>query len=292
MLMNAKILILVLLTFLTSSAVNAMSSKKKQALPQISVQLYSVRYDVKDDFKGSLKAIAEMGFEGVEFAGDYGPYQDDPKALKAFLSSLGLQASGVHIKLDDLNTETAAKYFQFYNDLGTKLVIIPIDDRSDDPERIDELIAEMNVLSAMATKAGLTLGFHNHGKEFKAFKDTTFWDHIAQNTERTFSLQLDVGWVNLVGADPIEYVKRYPQRTQTTHYKVRTRDKVGITPTEPVTIGEDDFDWAKLIETNMRHGDTQWIVVEQEEFPEGLTPMQSVAASKKGLDAIIKKMGY
>ena len=37
--------------------------------PQISVQLWSVNKQIKQDFKGTLTAIADMGFQGVEFAG-------------------------------------------------------------------------------------------------------------------------------------------------------------------------------------------------------------------------------
>ncbi|MDF2441058.1 MAG: hypothetical protein JWN98_2042, partial [Abditibacteriota bacterium] len=35
----------------------------------IALQLYSVREDCKRDLPGTLKAVAEMGYEGVEFAG-------------------------------------------------------------------------------------------------------------------------------------------------------------------------------------------------------------------------------
>lgn len=290
--MTFKRIFLFVAAIFVSFSTHAMSSKSKSPIPQVSVQLHSVKDAVNADFEGTLKALSEMGFDGVEFAGRYGPYKDDPKGLKSFLDSLGLKASGVHILLNQINTENAAKHFQFFKDLGTKLVIIPYDDRSDDPELIDQLISELNALSLMANDAGLILGFHNHAKEFNTFKDTTFWDYIAQNTDNSFLLQLDVGWSNLVGVDSIGYVKRYPKRTLTTHYKVRTRKDRGKVPTKPVTIGEDGYDWPALIKANMQYGATRWIVVEQEEYPEGLTPLQSVAASKKGLDAIIKKMGY
>ena len=38
----------------------------------IALQLYSVRHDCEKDFPGVIKAVAEMGYEGVEFAGYYG----------------------------------------------------------------------------------------------------------------------------------------------------------------------------------------------------------------------------
>ena len=39
---------------------------------KIGVQLYNFRDALKADFKGTLKEVAKMGFEGVEFAVDYG----------------------------------------------------------------------------------------------------------------------------------------------------------------------------------------------------------------------------
>ncbi len=56
-----------------------------QSLPEISVQLWSVKDDVKRDFKGTLQALAAMGFDGVEFAGEFGEFTDDPAGLKVFL---------------------------------------------------------------------------------------------------------------------------------------------------------------------------------------------------------------
>lgn len=257
-------------------------------VPLVSVQLHSVRDSVQSDFEATLKAIAAMGFDGVELAGRYGPYHDDADGLKAFLDGLGLAVSGAHIGMKQLTSGDALKHFAFFKALDTELVIIPHDPRIDNPEKIDEFIKEVLPFSKMANELGLKLGYHNHAKEFKAFNDTTFWDHLAQNTPEEFVLQLDVGWVNYAGADPIEYVKRYPNRTLTTHYKVRTKEGESGTP---VTIGEDAFDWKKLIETNIEYGATQWLVIEQEEYPEGLSAIEAVAKSKQGLDRIIQSFG-
>ena len=35
----------------------------------IAIQLYSVRNTLKDDVEGTLKALKDMGYDGVEFAG-------------------------------------------------------------------------------------------------------------------------------------------------------------------------------------------------------------------------------
>ncbi|MDU0354192.1 hypothetical protein RS130_09830 [Paraglaciecola aquimarina] len=98
-------------------------------------------------------------------------------------------------------------------------------------------------------------------------------------------LQLDIGWVNYAGKDPIEYVRRYAGRTLATHIKIRTNAS-GQSP----IIGEDDYPWAELIKVLSKDGGTQWLVIEQEEYSKGRTSLSTVAASKKGLDKIIQTL--
>lgn len=38
------------------------------ASPSIGMQLYSVRHELEEDFEGTIARLAEIGFEGVEFA--------------------------------------------------------------------------------------------------------------------------------------------------------------------------------------------------------------------------------
>ena len=74
------------------------------ALPQIGVQLWSVKEDLQKDFKGTIKALAAMGFEGVEFAGEFGEFADDPAALKRFLQQNNLEASSAHVHFKNLRS--------------------------------------------------------------------------------------------------------------------------------------------------------------------------------------------
>ena len=55
-------------------------------------------------------------------------------------------------------------------------------------------------------------------------------------------------------------------------------------------IGQDTIDWLNLTKANMTVGGTLWLVVEQEEYPNGLTPLQAVEKSKLGLDKILTNL--
>lgn len=249
----------------------------------VSVQLWSVKETLKNDFHGTLKSLAEMGFDGVEFAGDFGPYSNNPAALKAKLSELGLVASSAHIGFDALSENTIDSTLLFYKTLGVTTLYVPWDERAWHPEGVKSLVKELTKVSDYATRFDMKIGFHNHNKEFNAFNHATFWDFIATNTPKTMPLQLDIGWVNYAAKDPIYFIKQYPNRTLATHIKVRTIEGSNMSP----IIGENNIDWPAIIDTLESHGNTKWLVLEQEEYPSGLTPLQSVAKSKQNLDKIL-----
>lgn len=255
-------------------------------VPPVSVQLWSVKNELKADFEGTIKHLANMGFNGVEFAGDFGPYKNKPKQLKAFLSQHGLSASGAHVGFEKLSEDNIQATLTFYQTLDVKFVIVPWDERAWHPTGVIELAEQLTTLSEQLKPYGLVIGFHNHDLEFNDYEGSTYWDYIAQHTPESVILQLDVGWVNYAGKDPIAYVKKYAGRTLTTHYKIRTKADDNVTP----IIGQDNYNWAELIKTNMEVGGTKWLVVEQEEYPEGLLPIEAVAQSKLGLDKLIEQL--
>jgi len=272
-----------LIIALASSGMSASADNPKTsatAVPNISVQLWSVKDALTVDFEGTLEKLAAMGFSGVEFAGVVGDYGSNPAALKEKLDTLGLRVSGAHVSFEQLSPKHIHQTLLFYKTLGTDLITVPYDERAWSDDKVHEVASELSQLAPILAGYGMKIGFHNHDKEFNSFNKTTYWDYLARNTPDNVFLQLDVGWVNYAGQDAIEYVKRYPGRTLTTHYKIRTHKGSNKSP----IIGDNGYHWDELIKANMTFGDTRWIVIEQEEFPSGLTSMQSVAKSKAGLD--------
>jgi len=274
-----------------SNTANAEEITLSPTAPKISVQLWSVREALKQDFKGTISQLADMGFQGVELAGDFGEFSDNPEGLKEFISSLGMQISGAHVNYESLSDENFDQTIHFYKTANVPMLMIPYDARAGKLDAIDQVINDLNRLSPKVEAHGIRFGYHNHDFEFANYSAEkgipTFWDYIAQSTSDSFVLQLDVGWVNYVGLNPVDYVKKYPGRTLTTHYKATlqptTKDK------QPI-IGQDTLNWGELYEANKTVGGTQWIVLEQEEYPNGLTPLQAVALSKEGLDEALKSL--
>lgn len=272
-------------TFKLALLAASMVASAAQAAPQLGVQLWSVKDEIKQDFKGTLTAIARLGFQGVEFAGEFGPYKDDPGGLKAFLSQTGLQCAGAHMHLDQLADNRFAATTTFYQTLGCTNLIISMDARGASTAGSAQMSKELSALSARLAGLGMRIGYHNHAQEFAGAVGSTPWDVIATNTPNAAILQQDVGWTTFAGKDPVAYVRKYPGRTVSTHFKAKLAEGSTGTP----IIGQDGTDWAGLASAVRQVGGTDWIIIEQEEYPNGMGQLESVAASLKGLRAVLLK---
>lgn len=272
-----------LITALLCSVLAAPAAAGGSAFPGLAVQLYSVRDDLAADFTGTLEALARMGFEAVEFAGNYGPYENDPAGLRAYLASIGLKTAGAHVRFEHFSEANFDATVTFFKALDCDLLIVPWDERAWSPDGVEAVVADLNAAAAKLAPHGLRTGWHNHDREFEPFRDSTFWDFIADNTGPEVVLQQDVGWTRNAGKDAAEYVHRHPGRTVTTHYKSLFPKGESGTP----IIGRDDFDWPRLIRANLEAGGTRWLVLEQEKYPDGMSPLDAVAASKRGLDGYL-----
>jgi sugar phosphate isomerase/epimerase len=254
---------------------------------RIGLQLWSVKDEIKQDFEGTLTKISQLGFQGVEFAGEFGPYKDNPRGLRAFMDKNRLQCAGAHMHFDVLAPERFEATTAFYKTLGCTNLVISMDKRGASAEQSAQMSKELSALSSRLAAKGMRIGYHNHAQEMAGAVGSTPWDVIAQNTPQASIMQQDVGWTTFAGKDPVAYVNRYPGRTVTTHYKAKfVQGATGGTP----IIGQDNTDWAGLTRAVRQVGGTEWIIIEQEEYPNGMGQLETVAASLKGLQGVLAKM--
>ncbi|MCC2958217.1 sugar phosphate isomerase/epimerase [Massilia sp. IC2-477] len=262
------------------------ASPAMAAEPRLGVQLWSVKDEIKQDFEGTLTRISRLGFQGVEFAGEFGPYKDNPAALRAFLDKNRLQCAGAHVHFDQLTDARFEATTAFYKTLGCSNLVIPMDARGASVDGSTAMSRELSALSSKLVPKGMRIGYHNHAQEMAGAVGSTPWDVIARSTPKESILQQDVGWTTFAGKDPVAYVYKYPGRTVSTHYKAKFAPGTSGTP----IIGQDKTDWAGLTRAMRQAGGTEWIIVEQEEYPNGMGQLDTVAASLAGLKAVLAKM--
>ncbi|MBI1374459.1 MAG: TIM barrel protein [Phycisphaera sp.] len=261
------------------------AADKKRA--GIALQLYSVRNDCAKDFVGTLKALKEMGFEGVEFAG-YHQFGGKAKELRKVLDDIGLQAEGCHIGAGSFDDNNFDKTVDFHKELGLKFMIVPGDGRFTKPDKCQEYADFMTKTAEKLKPHDMYCGHHNHTHEFGDYMGSTFWDFFATHTSKDVILQQDFGWTVVAGKDPVEYIKKYPGRTRTCHFKSKL-PKGAPAGAKPF-IGEGVMDWKGIITACHTVGGTDWMTVEQEDYPDGLSPMQCAERTLSGLKKILGEM--
>ncbi len=240
----------------------------------IGLQLYSVRHDCAKDLPGTLKAVAEMGYEAVEFAGYYDCSAED---LRSMLDDLGLKVCGTHTAIGTLLGDELEKTIEFNRILGNKFLIVPSlpEERRNSKAAWLETAAIMNGISAKLEPHGMFTGYHNHNIEFTEMDGEMPWDIFFGATDERVVMQVDTGNGLLGGADVVPYVERYPGRALTVHLKEysATDDKA--------LIGEGDVRWDDLFRLCESIGKSEWYIVEQEcyRFP----PLETVEMCLKAL---------
>jgi sugar phosphate isomerase/epimerase len=249
----------------------------------IALQLYSVRGDCKADFDACLARVAEMGFEGVEFAGYYG-YAGKAADLRKRLDSLKLKAAGTHIGVETLEGDALQKTIDFHQAIGCRFLVVPSAKAFTDPEQSKALAETFNRVAEKLAPLGMACGYHNHVAEFNKDGDQTYWDLFAARTRKDVILQQDCGWTMAAGHDPAAYVRKYPGRSRTVHFKPTVRE--GETGKKPI-LGQDSVDWRAVYDACRTVGGTEWVVLEQERYPDGKTPFESVADSLTGLRTVV-----
>jgi sugar phosphate isomerase/epimerase len=241
----------------------------------IGLQLFSVRHELADDLPGTIKAVAGMGYEGVEF---FGAPQHPAAALKAVLADNGLACCGWHVPFSLMQDDKLEETIAFHKALGNNKLIVPGIPAELRQSRADwlKLADFFNQLAEKLAANDMITGYHNHHIEFQPLDGEKPWDTLFGNTRQEVSMQLDTGNAISGGGDAVEIVKQYPGRSVTIHLKpyapsLAGEDRhAGFRP----LIGEDETDWEALLKACETVGGTEWYIVEYES--DAYPPLEAV----------------
>lgn len=127
----------------------------------------------------------------------------------------------------------------------------------EDKSNIKRVIDVLNKASETAKKYGIKVGYHNHAQEFEKVDGKYILDILYENTNEDVVFELDVFWVYVGGADPVEMIKKYGKRAELIHLKQSDADK------NNVDLPDGVIDMKNVIETAKY---AKYFVVEQEEY--------------------------
>lgn len=257
--------------FLALAAAAPLAAAKKK-IP-VGLELYSVRDQLKADLMGTVKAVAKLGYEDVEF---YSPYygwtSDYAKDVRKLLDDLGIRCLSTHNGGESFSEQGLGKAIELNHILGTKFVVWA---SAGNPKTLDgwKKIAEtLGGASEKLRAAGLRAGYHNHQLEFTPIEGKRPIEVLADNTPKHVMLQLDVGTCIEAGSDPVAWISAHPGRINSLHLK-----DWAPAPGKgyEVLFGEGSAPWLKIFEAAEKTGGVEFYLIEQE-GARGIAPLETV----------------
>ena len=180
----------------------------------IGLQLYSVREYAKDDFLGTLRKVAEMGYAGVE--GGTGGMA--PAEYKKVLDDLGLRATSMYHALAD--EDNIQEIVDAAGVLGVNVIICGCAREAwDTPEGIRQAAAGLQPSAELLKRHGLLQAYHNHWWEVQNFDGTLGLEILYEHAPDVHS-ELDVYWAAHFGdVDVPAFLRKWSARCPLLHVK-------------------------------------------------------------------------
>jgi sugar phosphate isomerase/epimerase len=235
--------------------------------PRIGLMLYTLRRECERDFEGILRAVREIGYEGVELFELHGR---DARVLRELLDELELVVCGRHVLLDALENDLD----QLADELravGTDRLVLGWIAPPATAAEADAAVERIAAIVPRVHDAGLRLGFHNHDAELRPLDDgRTVLDRLAEVDDLFF--EVDLGWAWFAGVEPAALVERLAPRVPLVHVK----DLAPQAEQRFVPVGDGDVGYRELLPAIDGPG-VEWLLVEQDET-EG-PPLEAVRRS-------------
>lgn len=251
-------------------------------LETIGVQLYTVRSLMAEDVAGTLDAVAEIGYDEVEFAGYFG---HEPAVVRAWLEASGLTAPAVHADLDAITGPALEATLEAAAVVGHRWLVVPwIPEAMRTSDGYREVADLLNEAGSTAAAAGVRVGYHNHAFEFDVLDGpadadggTTGYSLLLEHLDPALvDLEIDFHWSAAAGVDALELFGEHPGRFPLCHVKDITADG------QMADAGAGTIDWPGLFARSEEAGLVHYFV----EHDQPADPLASIEASYRYLSAM------
>ena len=186
--------------------------------PAVGIQLYTVREQLDKDFVGTLETVKKIGYEGVEFAGNYGGLA--ARDVLKLCDEIGLKILSTHTGFDAFTNDFDGAV-NYLADLGVSYSAIPWmpADKCPGTEGFAEMKELFIRMQAALEKKGIRLLYHNHDFEFFAHPEGGYsYDRLFTEVPGLWP-EFDVCWLTYAGTDPVEYINKYSDKIAVVHLK-------------------------------------------------------------------------
>ncbi len=238
----------------------------------LGVQLYSVRSLLPQRAPETLRALAAMGYREAEVL------RADAKRIVGLARDAGVMPVSMHVEAPFVTGNWAphveaakAAGYALANDppsferlvddirgMGLSYAVVAYlvpGERGKNPSDYRTLAEQLNRAGATARRAGVTLGYHNHGFEFEPFPDgQTGFDVLATSLDPAHvTLEVDVFWAAMGEVDPAALIRRLGARVSLLHLKDVTRgtpperDNTKVASTAFAEVGSGRLDFGAIL---------------------------------------------
>jgi len=205
--------------FLGAAASAALLPAAGKKIP-VGLELYSVREELAKDLFGTVKAVAKMGYEGVEFYSPYTAWKPEyAKEVRKLLDDLNIKCLSTHNGHQAFTDANLNRVAELNTILGSKLMIMASAGRVTTLDGWKGVAATLTKAAETTQAMGIRVGFHNHKVEFVPLEGEMPMVVLARNTPKQVVLQLDIGTCIEAGLDPVKWIKDHPGRIVSVHCK-------------------------------------------------------------------------
>jgi sugar phosphate isomerase/epimerase len=228
----------------------------------IGLELYSVREELAKDAMGTVRAVAAMGYEVVEFYAPY--YQWTPayaREMRKLLDELNVRCLSTHNSRNALEADGLKKAIELNQILGSKSLVLAYPGQPKSQDDWKQVAALVTQVAGALEPLGMRAGYHNHQAEFIEREGFLPMPLLAANTPKSVTLQFDVGTCMEAGYDPVAWIKANPGRIRSLHLKDWG---AGAERGYKVLFGEGDTPWKAVLDAAEQVGGAEYYLIEQE----------------------------
>lgn len=252
---------------------------KSSAIPVIGLQLYSIRDAIETDVPGSLKKVADMGYNFVELANyaDGKFYGYEPSEFNKIITDLGMQIISSHTQVEGagVTLDSAKKMAEDHVKIGAKYCIQPwiVEEMRTTIASYQRMAANWNAIGKVMKEAGLQFGYHNHNFEFATVEGKVpYFDvMLAELDKDLVTMELDMFWTNKAGHNPVDIIKKYPGRFQLFHLKDMYSQQLAffdVIKDDIAPVGEGVINFKEILAVQDIAG-MKYMIVEQDQSRDG-----------------------
>lgn len=253
---------------------NASGKNAPQALKDFGIQLYTLRDVMPKQPKEVLKKLAAMGYTQIEsYEGEQGMYWGmGAKGMQQYVEDLGMKIVSSHTNIREDFERKAAEAAA----IGMSYLIDPWEGPQKTIDDFKKIADTFNEKGAICKKEGIGFGYHNHAYSFEPVDGQLPQDVMMKNTEPDLvDFEMDIYWVVTAGADPIEWLNKYPGRFKLSHIKDRLKDAPADKRDATTVAGTGSIDFEKILPLAKEQG-MEYFLIEQEQY-QGVSSLEAAA---------------